>query len=485
MPKLTAAPRGMQFCPWGLSLVEPSAFGELFFCRDEERTNVEMGSAVIVEVSGPLEQRPHWIFDSYDEIKERVRAACMSPTAKAVVMKFNSPGGVAGGTFETAREIREICDAANKQLHAYVEGSCNSAAYALACVCDSITIGESGLCGSVGVLMSRKDMTAMRAQMGLRVALITSGERKADGHPDQPISEAELQNAQTLVDSLASVFFNHVAEHRAASGISAESVQATQAKVMHGAAAVMAGLADEVGPMSAVLARIEGGGGGITAMAGTAYEKARAALEEAAKGTDANAKAARGALAALDAAGGGDNGGEKKDDDKKEDPPAGDPPAKTEGDKPAGDPPKKEEEQAAATAESAMKIALASQRETAQLRAELKARDEADERRTLLASKPLTIEMRAVLEEAPIALVRKTIAGIEGDPAQPTNPELERTPTRGDSQDGGGARLPPKMKNELDIRMGLAERDVTAESSPYRLVLGPKPSKPAGAGKTN
>jgi len=451
--------RGHAYERRGLLAIDPKAFLEVFFLDDSgQPENIEQGDAVIVDVRGPLEHREHFWCDSYPAILERVRAACAT-AARTIVMRFDSPGGDAAGCFEAADELRAIADAAGKELHALVEGDCCSAAYALASACDSITLTQSSLVGSIGVLSCRDDVSAMNAQRGLRVALITSGARKSDGHPDQPITDAELASTQGLVDSMAGVFFELVARHRPA--LTVEGVAKLQAKVFHGQQAVSVGLADEVGSLATVLARVAGGTNGATDMAGSAYEKARALLQEAAEGDDANAAAAKRALAALDEGGGGDGDGDK-------DKPADDKPAddKAEGDdsdkQAAAEPPSDDDKKAAA---AAYRAAIQAQNEVAKLRAELRQRNETDERSKLIASRPgMSPEMVALLQKAPIELVRETIAK---QPANPS-PELERPPTQGDTQAAGIARLAAAEKEEMDIRMGLTTAKHVNTDTPYR-----------------
>lgn len=452
--------RGHAYERRGLLAIDPKAFLEVFFQDDSGgRENVEQGDAVIIDIRGPLEHREHFWCDSYPDIIKRVRAACET-AARAVVLRFDSPGGDAAGCFEASDEIRAITDAAGKQLHALVEGDCCSAAYALASSSQSITITPSSLIGSIGVLSCRDDVSAMNAARGLRVALITSGARKADGHPDQPITDAELASTQALVDSMAGTFFELVARHRPT--LTLDGVAKLQAKVFHGQQAVSVGLADEVGSLTTMLARVAGGTNGATNMAGSAYEKARALLQEAAEGDDANAAAAKRALAALDEGGGGGDG----DGDK--DKPADDKPAddKAEGDdsdkQAAAEPPAEDDKKAAA---AAYRMALKAQQDNAALRAEIRKRDERDEREKLIASRPgMSPEMVAILQKAPIELVRETVA------KQPANqsPELERAPTQGDGQSATASRLPASESEEMAVRMGLATAKPVNNDTPYR-----------------
>lgn len=461
-----------QYTRGGLLAIHPSALFESFIFLDgASRENVELGDAVIVDVRGPLEAHAHFCFDSYEAIALRVADACKG-TARTVCLRFDSPGGEVSGCFDTAAAIAQTIAAAGKRYVAYVEGNCNSAAYALASHAEHIAISTTSIIGSIGVLDCRRDITARNAANGVRIELITSGARKADGHPDAPITDAELANRQQIVDSMAGVFFELVAAGR---GMSIDDIAQLEAKVFHGAAAVAAGLADAVGPLTTALSASAETEDPVA----TAYEKAKAALEEAAKGNDANAAAAKKALAAMTA---GDGDSDKKDgdkpaegdgaDDKKDDKAAeGDkekPAAATAGDPPADD--KKEDK-----ASAAMRIALEAQAKNDKLTAELQRRDEVEERRNLLASREMTDDMRKLLEKAPMTLVREHIKGMPAK-AEPLSASANgaSTPTLGAGQGAPDApHLPPEERAKMDARMGLTgNTKMGAVNSTFKLTLG-------------
>src|SRR4029077_15855159 len=224
---------------------------------------------------------------------ERVGAACARQETKAIVLRLDSPGGHAQGCIDCALAIEAMCVTAGKPLYAYVEGQACSAAYAIACVAQRIVIGTTALTGSIGAAISREDASARLATNGVRVAVSGSGARKLDGNPPQPITDDELRAQQELVDVMAGALFEHVAAPRR---LTAEGFAAFDAKVFAGKSAIVAGLADEQAPFSALLESIATGEIAMTAM-----EKARAALDEASKSDDAEvAKQARAALAAMD-----------------------------------------------------------------------------------------------------------------------------------------------------------------------------------------
>jgi signal peptide peptidase SppA len=430
----------------GLLAVRPQAlFG--MFIEPPTRENEAEGDVAIVEVQGPLTFHAGYWCDSYDALLERVQAACSS-TAKAIVLRIDSPGGDANGVFETARAIRAVCAQAEKKLVAYVEGDACSAAYALACAASEIVASESAILGSIGIIHARVDVTGSDRAYGTAFTFLASGKRKADGNPHTSITEAEIAATQRVVDAMAGTFFGLVEELR---GMPAEKVAALEAGIFYGAAAVEAGLADRVQSFSSLLATLASAEPGENSMA-TKYEEARAALEEAAKGDGEDAKKAKAALAAMDAG-----------DDEEEEPAAEGPGDDEEDD---DEPPKDEAAtQASATVPAATAGELAAQTNTLSARiTKLERESEDRERSAFLASRPdLAPELVKVLEKKPLAEVKAVVNAIP-KPAKPAKPRLaaaaEVPATRGDGQ-GDPSSIPEDapegadLDRELDEAMGL------------------------------
>lgn len=419
----------------GLLCIDPRAFFELFMVPST-RANVYTDQVAIVDVSGPLVQRADGWCDSYEAIRARFREAIES-TARVVVMRFDSPGGDASGCFETARALRAEADAAAKPLLAYIDRAC-SAAYALASAAHYVAIGETCCAGSIGVLSSRADQTAMNTARGLRFAFVVSGQRKLDGNPDAPVTDDELLNTQQHVDGLASKFFALISEQRAQ--LSAEQIAGFDGGVFYGDAAVTSGLADMVSTFDELLAFAGSEAINMTALLtqqgsllakSSDYESARAYLQKAAKGRDANAVAAKRALAAMAEAEPPPDEPEKEPDGDEcsGDPPppaAGDPPEETDEEEEKEEPAPAAEgetvEPAAETSEpppAAKTAAPPAARSTAELtlaakvhrlEARLAAGEEAAERKRLFAQRPdFGPELRAALAKAPLATVRDMV----------------------------------------------------------------------------
>lgn len=224
-----------------LLAINPQALGvehSIFAPPTEPYSLVATGKAAVITINGPLAYAPGQ-FDTYDAIRARFDLALVS-SAECVVLKINSPGGEVSGTFDTSRYMRARAAAAGKKLYTYVEAQASSSGYALASSAAEIYCSETASLGSIGVIQCMKSEARAAAAAGIDFAVITSGERKADGNPLLPISDEARAASQASVDTMAGLFFGLVAEHRAV------NAQPYQAASFVGAAAVAANLATAV-----------------------------------------------------------------------------------------------------------------------------------------------------------------------------------------------------------------------------------------------
>ena len=412
----------------GVLAIEPMALAQAFAVAGTPTTDFD--GVPVVTITGPLEHHAGSQWDHYDAILGRVSAALDAP-ALGVVLRMDSPGGLVSGVMETARAIRALADARGKRLVAFVDGQASSAAYALACGAHAIVIPDTGNVGSIGVIASRLDISAVNEAAGVRVAVVTSGIRKTDGCPEVALTPDALAALQDTVDTLASVLFDHVAAHRPTT---AEAVRALQGGSFIGARAVNLGLADAVGSLSDALAMARGE---VTATAAepqqettmTTMAEAVEALRAAAESddTEESAKAKR-MLAAMEPEDDKDESAEDDAPEKKDEPE-----------------PKKDDEDTSAKA-----IAL---------RAEASA--QRAERATILATRPdLSAETKGKLAGVPVAALAAALSAIPRAPVSPTPPKAE-APVLGQGQGGQGVTsfgtrtIEPNA--ELDRAMGISK----------------------------
>jgi ClpP class serine protease len=451
--------------------IQPDALLEVFELREAINPGWFMaadGAVAVVPVCGPLTAEADGWWLSYADITQRVRAATESGV-RFVVLRISSPGGDAYGSMECAREIRAVCAAAGKQLIAYVEERACSAAYAVACGASKIYLAPSSIVGSIGVLAVRDDVTVRNEAMGLRVALITSGARKADGNPDTPITSEELVAQQLLVDGMAALFFELVREARNV------DAKALQAAVFLGQDAVTQRLADGVTSFDGLLVLTAKG---LTNM--TAIEEARQALKKASEGEGPDAEAAKRALAAMDEDKKPEAEDESEDkpaaEDESEDKPAAEH-EEPDGDEAPATPPAKDKAKAAtATATSAASALKLAQQALREVRS-YTATQAKSERVALYATRPdWTPEIRKEMDQIPLATVR-TLAAKMAKPAAQTATAAAAlaaataAPTRGNVP-ASAPMLPPNEANALAMRMGLIGEKTGVIASDYKLQLG-------------
>lgn len=219
-------------------------------------THERDGDVAVVRVSGPLSQRAWscWMFegDGYDAIVKRADAAFRDPQARGVLLRLDSPGGEVAGCFDAVRTLRAMSAQYGKPLVAYVDEMACSAAYALASAAREIVVPDTGIVGSIGVILAVESHAGALEQEGVSVALITSGDAKADGHPAVALSDDARARLQADVDLLAGVFAAEVAASRP---LTAPEVLGLQARTFIGREAERSGLADHVGSYAVALER--------------------------------------------------------------------------------------------------------------------------------------------------------------------------------------------------------------------------------------
>lgn len=245
--------------------IDPQAidFSYLFTgTRPNDRTE---DNIAIVTINGPLEHHATYWWDSYESIVDRVEDAMTGrdlckyheqmygwqddfeplteTPARAVVLCIDSPGGEAAGATWAHRRIKALRKQYRCPVYAYANETACSAAYEIACAADELWLPDTGTVGSIGVIATLFDRTAANRKDGINVELITSGEQKADGHADRPITDEIRERMQRRVMQLAQVFWRVVAKSR---GMTPHQVEGLQAGVFTGQDALDVGVADGI-----------------------------------------------------------------------------------------------------------------------------------------------------------------------------------------------------------------------------------------------
>lgn len=212
----------------------------------------------IITIIGSLVNRGAWIgansgLTSYEGIGHQIRTAATDPAVHSVILDLHSPGGEAVGAFETAALVRDL--AASKRTVAIVNGMAASAAYAIASGASEIVTTETGVSGSIGVVLLHADFSRQLDRDGVTPTLIHAGAHKVDGNPFEPLTADVRDSLQAEVDSFYDAFLATVAKGRG-NRLSSAAARKTEARTFIGKAAVDAGVTDRIGTFESVLAEL-------------------------------------------------------------------------------------------------------------------------------------------------------------------------------------------------------------------------------------
>jgi signal peptide peptidase SppA len=229
--------------------------GKLPYRRTAEGTG-------IVTITGSLVNRGAWIgaqsgMTSYEGIAHQIESAVRDPKVRNIILDIDSPGGEAVGAMETAALVRKANEA--KPVYAMVNGMAASAAYALASGAKAIISTESGVSGSIGVVLMHADYSRAVDRAGITPTLIHAGAHKVDGNPYAPLSGDVKADLQAEVDRYYALFTDAVAAGRGRR-LSAKAARATEARTFIGDAAKGAGLVDDIGSFAELLGQLSKAG---------------------------------------------------------------------------------------------------------------------------------------------------------------------------------------------------------------------------------
>lgn len=170
------------------------------------------GEVAVISVSGTIHRTSGSFmgmsWEGQDRIRQAISHAMSNPVVRAVLLSFDSPGGVVAGT----KELSDFIAAQTaKPLYAYADGLCASAAYWLASATGRVYAPRTASIGSIGVLWVHSDWSAFNAHMGIAYTYVTGGVWKAVGNANTPLLEKDQAYFQSHVSILHEMFRADVA----------------------------------------------------------------------------------------------------------------------------------------------------------------------------------------------------------------------------------------------------------------------------------
>jgi protease IV len=164
-------------------------------------------------------------------------------SAKALVLRIDSPGGTVVGGESLYRAIRAV--AGEKPVVAVLGEVAASGGYMVAIAADRIYAREGTITGSIGVILQTTDVTGLLDKLGVSAEAIKSAPLKAVPSPFEKLSDEGRRATQGLVDDMYAMFVEMVAERR---GFDADKAkELADGRVFTGRQAVANGLIDGIG----------------------------------------------------------------------------------------------------------------------------------------------------------------------------------------------------------------------------------------------
>ncbi len=186
-----------------------------------------------------------------ERISRAIRKVRTDNKIKAIVLRVNSPGGVAHSSDIIWREV-ELAKKV-KPVIVSMGDMATSGGYYIACAADSIFAQPNTITGSIGVFGIIPNMKSFfNEKLGITFDVVKTARFADFGDISRPLTDAEKMILQQQVNRTYSVFLDRVADGRKRSKTYIDSIG--QGRVWTGRQAVANGLADRLGNIDDAIA---------------------------------------------------------------------------------------------------------------------------------------------------------------------------------------------------------------------------------------
>ncbi len=234
---------------------------EISAARRDRASSVSSGAIAVLPIYGVIGHRASLVADSSSGVNtstevlgNEFRALMNDPGIAGIVLDVDSPGGSVHGIQELAQTIYAARGV--KPVSAVANSLAASAAYWLASCAEELAITPGGQAGSIGVLAMHTDESKMMEAAGVKTTLISAGKYKVEGNPYEPLGAEAQAFLQSKVDDYYGEFVRDVARNRKDTQTSVREGYG-QGRVLIGASAVKANLADRVATLDQVIADMQ------------------------------------------------------------------------------------------------------------------------------------------------------------------------------------------------------------------------------------
>lgn len=219
-------------------------------------TDAPSGSIAIIPLKGTMTKEDTLCQDGTQACADAIRQAADAQNIIGVVLQIDSPGGSVDAISPLAQAIQYL-QSQGKSIVASCD-MCASAAYYAATFCDEIMADNniSSEFGSIGVMMSFRDLSGYEEKAGIKTHTIYSNlsPDKNKGYMDALQGKYELIQSEAL-DPLAAKFQAQVKDRRKCLDASADGV--LSGKMFFAEDALKIGLIDGIGDLAAACSRVK------------------------------------------------------------------------------------------------------------------------------------------------------------------------------------------------------------------------------------
>lgn len=215
----------------------------------------------VLPILGVIDQRESWMMryfggTSIESLMEGLSICLNEPRITGIALDCDSPGGSAFGVKEGADEIAK----ARSQMPMVSVANCfmASGCYYLGSATSRIYASPSSQVGSVGVYMTHYDQSKALTDAGIVSTVVRIPEGKAEGHPDEPLSESARQQMEIRCAGIYDQFTGDVARYR---GVTQTTVKESygMGRCLSASDALAAGMVDKVATFAEVLDQMQSG----------------------------------------------------------------------------------------------------------------------------------------------------------------------------------------------------------------------------------
>lgn len=165
------------------------------------------------------------------------------PSAKALIVRIDSPGGTVVGGEVLYDRLRKVSE--HKPVVTVMGELAASAAYMTALGSDWIVAHDGTLTGSIGVLVQSADLTGLLDKLGIKPEMVKSSPLKAQPNPLEPFTPEARRATQAVVADIYELFVHMVQERRRLT--EAQVTEVADGRIFTGRQAKEVGLVDELG----------------------------------------------------------------------------------------------------------------------------------------------------------------------------------------------------------------------------------------------